>query len=368
MAHALKDLPQISAMFREGRISYSKVRAMTRVATPKNEDYLLMIARHGTAHHIERLVRNYRKVKRFEALEEENTRHDQRELDWWCDDGGYWIFHGRFTPEQGAMIQERLEEVMEEIFQEHKGVAAETSDDQGYDDNHPRSAPIAKRRADAFVRMAQAYCSAERKTNNGGDRFLVHVHTDLETLRQEGTGAQAELEDFGKISAETSRRLACDAGVVHWLEDAEGNTLNVGRKTRSIPPSIRRALKKRDGGCLFPGCTCSRFVDAHHIHHWADGGETALHNLVLLCRRHHRLVHEEGFGIRKTAAGKIRFSDPAGKDIPDCADINFRGNVVSLFNTHLQLGIHITSKTTQSEWLGERMDDQLAVEGMLDRE
>src|SRR3990172_13035121 len=127
VAHALKDLPRISAMFRKGRVSYSKVRAMTRVATRKNERYLLMIARHGTAVHVERAVRNYRKVKRIEALDQENTRHAQRELSWYVDDEGYWVLRGRFTPEQGALIQNALEQAMEEDFQELKNVAVETA-------------------------------------------------------------------------------------------------------------------------------------------------------------------------------------------------------------------------------------------------
>jgi len=124
VAHALKGLPQISAAFREGRISYSKVRAMTRVATLKNEDYLLMIAAHGTATHVERLVRNYRKVKRIEALENENERHTQRELSWFVDDDGYWLMRGRFTLEQGALIQQVLQQVMEETYQEQQDVPA----------------------------------------------------------------------------------------------------------------------------------------------------------------------------------------------------------------------------------------------------
>jgi len=257
---------------------------------------------------------------------------------------------------------------MEELFREQENVPAGTSDDADYRHNHPRSEPIARRRADALVRMAQAGGAAEGKPGSGGDRYLVHLHTDIKTLSEEGTGAEAELEQIGRVPAETSRRLACDAGVVHWLENTDGETLNVGRKTRTIPPALRRALNKRDGGCRFPGCTCRRFVDAHHIHHWADGGETSLRNLVLLCRRHHRLVHEAGFGIRKTVGGNISFSDPAGKDIPVCGETRSRGNVLSLFAAHEQSGIHITAETTQSEWLGEPMDDQMAVEGMLARE
>ena len=368
VAHALAGLPRISSTFRQGRISYSKVRAMTRVATADNEEYLLHIALHGTAQHVERLVRHYRQVKRNEALAEENARHAQRELSWYVDHDGYWVCRGRFTPEQGALIQSSLEAAMEAQFQEQKNVPAGTSDDEATDPLKPRPEPIASRRADALVRLAQAYRAGERETSCSGDRVLLHVHTDMETLKSNGTGAQAELEGHGNIAAETWGRLACDAGVVHWLEDDEGNALNVGRKTRSIPPAIRRALQRRDGGCRFPGCTCHLFVHAHHIRHWADGGETAMHNLVLLCRRHHRLVHEGGFGIRQTACGEIIFSDPRGQAIPTTPEARSRGNVFSIFAAHRQAGLDITPKTAIPDWLGERMDDSMAVEGLLQLE
>ena len=103
-----------------------------------------------------------------------------------------------------------------------------------------------------------------------------------------------------------SRRLACDCATVHWLEDSDGNTLNIGRKSRTIPPAIRRALNHRDQGCRFPGCTAHKYTDAHHIHHWADGGETRLDNLVTLCRHHHRAVHEGGFSVQM----KVQRSTP----------------------------------------------------------
>jgi len=368
VAHALAGLPRISENFRQGRISYSKVRAMTRVATVDNEEYLLNIALHGTAHHVERLVRNYRQVKCNEALALENARHAQRELSWYVDHDGYWVCRGRFTPEQGALIQSSLEAAMEAQFQEGQNVPAGTSDDGVTDPLKPRPEPIASRRADALLRLAQAYGVGAEAAVQGGDRYMLHVHTDMETLKADGTGAQAELEGHGAIAAETSRRLACDAGVLHWLDDDDGNALNVGRKTRSIPPAIRRALQRRDAGCRFPGCTCSRFVDAHHIHHWADGGETAMHNLVLLCRRHHRLVHEGGFGIRQTAGGEIIFSDPQGQDIPTTPETRSRGNVFALFAAHRQADLDITPQTPIPNWLGERMDDSMAVEGLLQRE
>ncbi len=124
VAHALKDLTKISEAFREGRLSYSKVRAMTRVATPANEDYLMMIAKHGTAAHVDRLVRLYRQVKRTEALEQENRRHEMRELTLYQDDDGSFVVHGRLTPEQGALLKKALDAGMDEDFEEQKSVPA----------------------------------------------------------------------------------------------------------------------------------------------------------------------------------------------------------------------------------------------------
>jgi len=363
VAHALRDLPKISEEFRRGKVSYSKVRAMTRVATEKNEDYLLGIARHGTAAHVERLVRNYSKVKRTEALELDNERHVMRQLDWYFDDDDSLVLKGRFTPEQGMLIKKVLELIMDEDFQEQMDVSAETPVDELK--NQPE--PISQRRADALVRMAEGYLSKSGSANSG-DRYLVHVHTDMETLKADGTGAESEVEECCNVSAETSRRLSCDAGVVHWLENKKGETLSIGRKARTIPPAIRRALKRRDHGCRFPGCTCSRFVDAHHITHWADGGETNLNNLVLLCRRHHRMVHEEGFGIHSQTDGQVYFADPQGQHLPNAAEPRFSGNVFALTTENSKSGIRITPQTGECQWGGEEMDDNDAILGMLQLE
>lgn len=328
-----------------------------------------MIATHGTATHVERLVRNYRNVKRTEALRQENERHTRRELRWYFDDDDCWILRGRFTPEDGAAIQTMLERVMEECFQEQQDVPAGIPDENFVE---PDPEPVAARRADALVRMAEGCGSAPSGScgagSCGGDRFLVHVHTNSETLEADGTGTESEIEGFGTVSAETTRRLACDAGVVHWLEHADGEPLSIGRKSRTIPPAIRRALQRRDGGCRFPGCTCNRFVDAHHIQHWADGGETSMDNLVLLCRNHHRMVHEGGYGLHKTSAGDIHFYDPTGKVIQTGPDTRSRGNFVKLIVDNDQSGICIMPNTQIPNWLGERMDHQLAVEGLLFRE
>ena len=129
---------------------------------------------------------------------------------------------------------------MDEDFEEQKDVSAETP----VDELNARAEPISQRRADALVRMAEGYMP-KSCTANGGDRHLVHIHTNMETLKADGTGAESEIDEGGNISAETSSRLSCDAGVVHWLENKEGDTLSVGRKTRTIPPAIRRDLEEK---------------------------------------------------------------------------------------------------------------------------
>jgi len=147
---------------------------------------------------------------------------------------------------------------------------------------------------------------------SGGDRHAVTVHVDAAALKSRD-GSRCELEEGPVLSLETGRRLACDASLITIAEDDLGEPLDVGRKTRSIPPALRRALGSRDRGCVFPGCTHKRYVDGHHIRHWADGGETRLANLVTLCRFHHRAVHEGGIRVERLDDGAWRFTRPDGR-------------------------------------------------------
>ncbi len=362
VAHTLQDLPLISSALHSGRISYSKVRAMTRVATPQNEDYLMMIADHGTASHVERLVRNYRKVKRNEALERDNQHHALRELNWYIDDDGSYVLKARLSPEQGARITQALDAATSAIREEQLNAAEDVS----------AETPIAAHRADALERIGDLYLSGALATEEvivkGGDRSTLHIHTDINTLQAHGDGAESELASGGCVSAETSRRLACDCAVVHWLDDADGITLNIGRRSRSIPPAIRRALDRRDSGCRFPGCTARHYVDAHHVRHWADGGETRLDNLLLLCRHHHRLVHEGGYGLEMDTANEPIFTGPNGKVIANGPDTRFRGNVFTLATANRREHIQIGADTVVPRWYGDNMDDAMAVEGLIRRE
>lgn len=362
VARALPELPLIREAFRRGTVSYSKVRAMTRVATPANEAFLLRIARHGTARHVERTVRNYRRHQRLELLRQEQRSYAARELNWSVEADGCWVLRGRFCPEQGALIQAALEKAMDRLSEERAREAPEVSVEtpRGGLDGHELPRPVPARRADALERIAEAFLAGGCGAGQGGDLHMVHLHTSSEVLRIDGAGAGSECEGCGDVSAETSRRLACDASVVRWTQSGAGETLSVGRRTRSVPPSIGRALRRRDGGCRFPGCSCCRFVDAHHIVHWADGGETALSNLVLLCRRHHRLVHEGGFGVRTGPGGELQFSYPTGAPLPAAADGRFRGNVERLRSGNRGRGLEIGPATLPSLWRGEVMDYDVA--------
>ncbi len=186
----------------------------------------------------------------------------------------------------------------------------------------------AQRRADALGLLAESALAANVDGGTAGDRDQVVLHVNaadaagpqLESPASSASPAALEgvVEvDHGAlyVSMETSRRLACDASLVQMRHDADGAVLDVGRKTRTIPPSIRRALAARDTGCRFPGCTSHR-CDAHHVDHWADGGVTSLDNLVLLCRRHHRAVHEGGFGVVRGLGGALTFLRPDGAALP----------------------------------------------------
>jgi Domain of unknown function (DUF222)/HNH endonuclease len=293
VARRLAELPLIHEAFACGELSYAKVRALTRVAEPESEEELLELARHMTASQLERAVRAYRSVTAAQA-------NDLQALAYvgytWAEDGSL-IIRARLAPEDGALVLRALEAARDRL--QERGWEGERSSAEP-----PRPTP-----AEAFVAMADMSLADEKRDRSGGERYQVVVHVD-------STHGKSVLEDGSALSDETARRLACDASVVQLVE-RDGEPLSVGRKTRTIPPSIRRALHARDRRCRFPGCDNRRFLDAHHIRHWASGGETKMGNLVLLCGRHHRFVHEAGYSIVVLADGEIEFRDPWGGPVAD---------------------------------------------------
>jgi hypothetical protein len=222
------------------------------------------------------------------------------------------------------------------------------------------------RRADALGRIAESLLQHGSEGLSGGERHQIVVHVDAETL-QHGVAGRCELDEGPSMAAETARRLACDASTVTVLENTHGEPLNIGRKSRTIPPAIRRALTARDRGCRFPGCCNTRFVDAHHVQHWALGGETKLSNLALLCRFHHRQVHESRVAMEVLDDGALRFRKPDGEVLESVAPEHTQplSHWDRLCEGNQQAGIHITPYTSMTLWRGESMDYGLAVAVLL---
>jgi hypothetical protein len=162
-----------------------------------------------------------------------------------------------------------------------------------------------------MVSMASGYLSGNaQQTRNTSDDYLVTIHVDQSALAT-GNGRS-------NLPIESVKRLCCDGHAVVIGEDENGEPLNIGRKTRTVPTAIKRALIARDKSCAFPGCHHTRFVDAHHIEHWSAGGETSLDNLMLLCSQHHKLIHEGGFSIQRDYQNHWFFKRPDGRAVPAC--------------------------------------------------
>ena len=350
VAHALEKLPRIAAAMSRGELSYSKARALTRVACENTEEYFLSIALHGTAAHVEKLVRCYRRAKESEELSREAQQQASRMVSCFYDEDGCLVLKARLPAEIGARVLKALDAAANDV-------SAETSEERP---------SLGVRRADALGQIAESFLQHGSEAMSGGDRHQIVVHVDAETLRESCAG-RCELEDGPSLSAETARRFACDASVITVLENEKGEPLNVGRKTRSIPPALRRALNARDRGCRFPGCSNTRYVDGHHIHHWAKGGETKLSNLVQLCRFHHRQVHEGNVVVEILDDGALRFVRSNGESFESVAPDH--GHPLAdwrqLPSDHEQEGIHIDKTTAATLWRGETMDYGLAIEVLL---
>ena len=364
VAHALTKLPLIATAMERGELSYSKARALTRVACEQTEKYFLQIALHGTAAHVEKLVRGYRRAKEAAELSREAQQQATRKVSFFYDTDGSLVLNARLPAEIGSLVIKALDAAVNDPAV--RDVSAETSPQKpnyGVMSEPAVERPSwSARRADALGRIAESFLQHGAEDMSSGDRQQIVIHVDAETL-QERMAGRCELEDGPSMAAETARRLACDASVVTILEDTDGEPLNVGRKTRSIPPALRRALNARDRGCRFPGCPNTRYVDGHHIHHWADGGETKLSNLVQLCRFHHRQVHEGKVEIQQLDDGALRFLKHNGESFESVAADHTQplGDWRQLLADHEQQGIRIDKNTAATRWAGEKMDYGLGV-------
>jgi hypothetical protein len=219
--------------------------------------------------------------------------------------------------------------------------------------------------ADALVLMAETLLSSGPRRRSGGERYQVVVHVDAATLATDGEGS-CQLEHGSALQPEVARRLACDASVVRILE-RDGRPLSLGRKARSTPPALRRALQTRDRSCRFPGCSQRRFLHAHHIEHWAKGGRTELSNLIHLCAHHHRLVHEGGYRVERRVRGELCFRRPDGRPIP-ALPARAQGDRAELARRNRLRGLSIDPETGVPHRRGDRLRLALVVDGLAERD
>jgi hypothetical protein len=380
-AQALRGLPAIAAAFADGRLSYSKVRALTRVSQMHDEEALLDYALRATAPQVEERCRQIRNVAPESSVSAWRA-WERRSLTLIRDEArGVMRISVEVPAEQGEVIAQALERAAEngdsamgieftasgrpsvEGQTSVEGVSDRTDwvrdSGSGFRDsgNGVRDASHGARgsgtaaptgnswraqQADALVAMAKAYLSGGNgggnvKGSSSADHYQVVIHTDASALRG-GAAVRGEATlrggvDLGDGSAdgesplhggigrsdlpvETVKRLTCDGNLITIVEDEDGTPLDVGRKRRTVTTALKRALWARDRHCSFPGCHNRCYVDAHHIEHWANGGETSLDNLTLLCTFHHTLLHEGGFKIKRDHERAIYFQRPDGRVIP----------------------------------------------------
>ena len=420
VAHALGELPLMSEAMKRGQLSYSKVRALTRVARPETEKELVDLGKAGTAAHIERVVRAWRRIDRSVEANDDELRDAASHLSTHIDENGMFVVRGRLAPEVGEVLKKALDAASEKLYDSNR-------DERGRTDRPPAR----KLRADALALVAESALASGLDRGSSGDRYQVVVHVNEAELGTDGgtpssgnskprvsaetspghkkeavaevatccrvpaetpspeagdrtgePGSEARCpavppvkapaaprgawlgDSHVPVSAETARRIASDAGKVR-MTHRNGEILSVGRKTRTIPPPVRRALEFRDRGCRFPGCT-SRHCDAHHIRHWADGGETKLSNLVLLCRRHHRLLHEGGFKVRMGADGEVQFFHPRGLPLHESPAPPPVGPYPcdDLLRALEDAGIVVTGRESMPAWDGTPMDLRYVMESL----
>lgn len=266
VAHALVNLPVVREEFAAGRLSYSKVRAITRVATAANEEQYFQV---------------------------------EYDLDASC------VVSGRMPPEVGAAVLQALELARKRISADQRG--------EGGPAGPSRSQGAVN--VDALAIMAEALMASEPAVRAGGERWMVGINVDADALVDDDPNGPCEIDGQVALAPETVRRLCCDASVAAIVRGQNGDPLGVTKRTRTIPRWVRRAVHARDQGCRFPGCGERAFVDAHHVRHWSRGGPSTPSNVVELCWFHHRLVHEGGWTVRFLDGGEVIAVTPGGNAI-----------------------------------------------------
>ena len=351
VARALESLPLIGTAFADGRLSYSKVRALTRIAEPDSEESLLDLALELTASQVERTVRQWRRVDLLDA--DEPPTEEQQEFEYWWDDAGMLTVKIRMVTEQGAAFLAAVDSEVEraarrERAQEKKARAGRGEPEPDAHVSDGASVRLARerttaRRLAALTALAETAADADRRAGDPPRREVV-VHVDADVLADDAAAGRAYLEGGPALSPAMARRMLCEASVVLMLE-RNREPLAVGRRRRRATRAQRRALLRRDGGCARPGCLETRIerLHAHHMRHWLFGGPTDLANLVLLCDRDHGLVHDLDL-VMTRRDGTLVVTTPDGHRVWGSPDAAFAGGITGLGTDPLSVdafvGVH----------------------------
>lgn len=390
VARALTLLPRVREAFAAGRLSYCKVRALSRVATPKTEETLVELALGATGAQLERIVRSWRTVLTEDLCASQRVRRSVRRR---ADDDGSVVFVVRLPPEDAAVLDAALRAASAEVLDDD-GRPVETPEELRLAEELSRDEPRQRAAADAIVLMAERFLSQPPAADKP-EVYQVVIHAEAAMFDEaeqqsrppadqpgcvrkpkssEGFRPQrgqsiteaarfagppgATVEAGGQVGGATVLRLLCEASAQVWLRDHDGRTLNLGRSVRDASRKQRRALRRRDGGCRFPGCTRQTHLIPHHVRWWSRGGATDLDNLVLLCSAHHRAVHEVGYSITSLGRGCFVFRRPDGRVVPDPAE---RGQTVA---PQMSDASYVDPRAIVPTWGGERLDLGLLISAM----
>lgn len=381
VARALRELPVIRDQFAAARLSYAKVRALTRIATPDTEQGLAEIAGPMTGNQLERFARAHRKV----TSADDDQARVRRRLAWRCEDDGSLSGTFKLPALEGAALLKALRAAAGDLEHPHDHPATPattpgTSPDASTEPPLNTPGETSSSLADALVAIAETYLAAKITAADNPDVYQVIVHVGTGALESgTGTGVEPQADTAGvsaetpgaiaarpgdpaapgrchaddgpAVSQTTASMLTCTATLSWMLHDHDGTLLDIGRRSRKPTAALRRAVLERDQSrCRYPGCD-SRRVDLHHIRYWSHGGKTRLDNMISLCRRHHRHIHQQDCLITAGTGGTFTFHSPDGTQIPPTGPPpEITGQISGCHDTDIGPG------TIIPPWYGERLN------------
>jgi hypothetical protein len=372
LAHGLADLPLTREALARGVLSLDKAKAIASVASPETEEELLGLAQQATANQLARALAAARRA--LSTGEGEALRRGRYLHTLWDDDGGL-VIRGKLRPEEGALFRQALAAAKEALYRQARSEGLEGEippEGEGgtigggqadrFDPCADADDPAGAATADALNAMVAAFLARPDLPAGDTDAYQVIVHVDAQSLVDDGEG-RAHLEDGPCLSADTVRRLACGASLLWLAEDDRGRPVAVSELARNIPTWIRRAVRARDGHCVFPGCSMpAPCCDVHHVIYRSRGGAHSAANCRTLCSFHHHLVHEGGFAMRVADDGSLEFDRPDGSVLPSTPP-PLRVDPEERQRRRRRSPLHPDGPWARSN--GERMDLGLAVDGLI---